>query len=349
MANLQVTPSAAAFAEWNELNLQGLYLYHTPLGTEANQAQVIDTAPIGIGATVVNNWAVYDGAGPDATLVARAQGLHIQAGNWVNSFSLVFENERFSGSTLEVMGITVETGEWAVVGGTGQFAMANGVISKKFHEQRSDGNIIELSVRAFCPVLKETRYAVTKIGPWGGMGGSPMDLTEASKRLESITVCSGMVVDSIAFSYVDFSGQKRSAGPWGGSGGNPETIQLAESEVVTEVSGTVGNFYDNTVITSIKFVTNLQTYGPWGDGQDAPFTIPVQPGSGIVGFFARAGDCLDAIGVYALSSTARRPALSFVLQARDEELPPIKGSMEAKVVMRNSHMQPCLQHRILTR
>jgi hypothetical protein len=75
-------------------------------------------------------------------------------------------------------------------------------------------------------------------------------------------------------------------------------IQLAESEVVTEVSGTVGNFYDNTVITSIKFVTNLQTYGPWGDGQDAPFTIPVQPGSGIVGFFARAGDCLDAIGVY---------------------------------------------------
>jgi hypothetical protein len=59
-----------------------------------------------------------------------------------------------------------------------------------------------------------------------------MDLTEASKRLESITVCSGMVVDSIAFSYVDFSGQKRSAGPWGGSGGNPETV----SELVEDCS-----------------------------------------------------------------------------------------------------------------
>jgi hypothetical protein len=67
---------------------------------------------------------------------------------------------RFSGSTLEVRGITVETGEWAVVGGTGQFAMANGIISKKLHEQRSDGNVIELSVHAFCPLLKGKRVNV---------------------------------------------------------------------------------------------------------------------------------------------------------------------------------------------
>ena len=63
---------------------------------------------------------------------------------------------RFSGSTLEVMGIVVETGEWAVVGGTGQFAMANGVISKRLHKSTSDGNIIELTIRAFCPQLKGT-------------------------------------------------------------------------------------------------------------------------------------------------------------------------------------------------
>jgi hypothetical protein len=222
---LQVTPSAAP-TECSELSFQGLYLFHTPLGPKANQALIIDgKGPIG--ATAVNNWTVCDGPGPDAKVVARAQGLHIQAGNWLNSFSLVFENEGFSGSTLQVMGITVEAGEWAIVGGTGQFAMATGVITKKFHEQRSDGNIIELAIRAFCPLLKGTRvqHPVTKIGTWGGSGGNPMDITEAPKRLESITVRSGPgVVAAIAFSYVDHAGQKHAAGPWGGSGGQPHTV-----------------------------------------------------------------------------------------------------------------------------
>lgn len=303
MAKLQITPSGA-FTEGNELNFQGLYLYHTPKGSKANQASIIENKkPIGIGATVVNNWAVYDGPGPDAKLVARAQGFHIHAGNWVNSFTLVFENERFKGSTLAVMGIIVESGEWAVVGGTGQFAMANGVITKKFHEQRNDGNIIELTIRAFCPVKTKMQHPATKLGPFGGSGGSPVDITEAPKRLESITVSAGIAVKSIAFSYVDSTSQKQSAGPWGGSGGFPETIQLGDTEVVTEVSGTYGDIDGSTVVTSIKFVTNLnKTYGPWGaygDGTDASFAVPVEPGSGVVGFFARtAGVYLDAIGAY---------------------------------------------------
>jgi hypothetical protein len=35
---------------------------------------------------------------------------------------------RFNGSKLQVMGTTPETGEWAIVGGTGQLAMAYGTI-----------------------------------------------------------------------------------------------------------------------------------------------------------------------------------------------------------------------------
>lgn len=66
--------------------------------------------------------------------------------------------------------------------------------------------------------------AVTKIGPWGGNGGSAQDITEPPKRLESITIRSGSVVDSIAFSYLDQVGQKHTAGPWGGSGGKPKTV-----------------------------------------------------------------------------------------------------------------------------
>ena len=79
----------------NEINIQGLYLHHTCLGPNANQAAVID------GKLAANNWTVYDGPGPNAKLVARAQGLHIDAGNWHNSFSLVFENGRYVRHTVQ--------------------------------------------------------------------------------------------------------------------------------------------------------------------------------------------------------------------------------------------------------
>jgi hypothetical protein len=172
----------------------------------------------------------------------------------------------------------------------------------------------------------------TKVGPWGGSGGSPVDITAEPQRLKSITVATGIAVTSIAFSYVDSAGQTQSAGRWGGSGGETEPvvsgharkciirlvvyatdseiptrapqIQLGDSEVLTELSGTIGNVDGLTVITSIKFVTSLKTYGPfgaWGDGSDTPFAIPVQQGSAIVGFFARAGIYLDAVGVYVRS------------------------------------------------
>lgn len=48
--------------------------------------------------------------------------------------------------------------------------------------------------------------------------------TETPMRLKSITVRSGVAVNSISFSYVDSAGHKRSAGPWGGSGGQPDQV-----------------------------------------------------------------------------------------------------------------------------
>ncbi|KAF6998551.1 hypothetical protein CFC21_014666 [Triticum aestivum] len=299
-SNFQITPRAA-FVESNELNFRSLYLFHTSLGANQTQSTVIDpNASTGLGQTAVNNWAICDSPSPGATVVARAHGLHIYAGNWQNTFSITFEVERFKGSTLQVMGISVEEGEWAIVGGTGQFAMANGVIYKKFHEQRSDGNIIELTVHAFCPVLKGSPSLLTKLGPWGGSGGSDKDIVEAPRRLESITVSSGSIIDSIKFSYVDQAGQKHTSGPWGGSGGNPNTIVLGASEFVKEVSGTYG-IYDadqHNIIMSLKFITNVKAYGPFGEANGTPFTIPVENNSSIVGFFGRSGIYLDALGVY---------------------------------------------------
>jgi hypothetical protein len=67
----------------DEITFRGLYLHHTVL------------SPTTMGEMAVDNWPIYDGPGPDAELVARAQGLHINDGNCRNSFSLVFVNERY--------------------------------------------------------------------------------------------------------------------------------------------------------------------------------------------------------------------------------------------------------------
>ncbi|XP_062213392.1 protein GOS9-like [Phragmites australis] len=149
--------------------------------------------------------------------------------------------------------------------------------------------------------------SVVKLGTWGGDGGSACDITVAPQRLESITIRWGKVLDSIAFTYRDREGQLHTAGPWGGNGGekaDPDTITLGPSEYVTEVAWSVGPFKLKNVdrcISSIKFVTNHATYGPFGYGVDSTHhSMPVLNNGSIVGMFARAGDYLDAIGFYVL-------------------------------------------------
>ena len=70
----------------------------------------------------------------------------------------------------------------------------------------------------------QLQISVTKTKPFGGDGGVPQDITETPARLDSITVQSGVVIDAIAFSYLDQAGQKHTAGPWGGSGKSSKTV-----------------------------------------------------------------------------------------------------------------------------
>ena len=54
-----------------------------------------------------------------------------------------------------------------------------------------------------------------KIGPWGGHSGYLKDIKEAPLCLNSVTIRSGKVVYSLAFSYSDGHGKQHHAGPWG--------------------------------------------------------------------------------------------------------------------------------------
>ncbi|KAJ4761198.1 Dirigent protein [Rhynchospora pubera] len=137
-------------------------MHHLFKGANPTQTTVISSSNANsFGWAVVNDWPMYDGRGTDAKLVARAQGTHIQAGMkdplWYNSLNVVFEDARFKGSTLQVMGTVVEGGDWAIVGGTGEFTLAEGVIYKKKVETLSDGDVMEVTIQAFyTPLPKYT-------------------------------------------------------------------------------------------------------------------------------------------------------------------------------------------------
>ncbi|XP_051220834.1 dirigent protein 8-like [Lolium perenne] len=143
-----------------ELNLQ-LYLHQIVQG-QPNHNQIVVTGPpvpepAGFGTLVVIDWTVIDAIQPNATIVARAKGMAVQAsigvsGSWFNYFSLVFENARFSGSTLEVMGnfYDPKDGQMAIMGGTGELVSAHGVIKyKKVQETIGLDTYRQFNISAF--------------------------------------------------------------------------------------------------------------------------------------------------------------------------------------------------------
>jgi hypothetical protein len=56
---------------------------------------------------------------------------------------------RFSGSTLQVMGVIPPEGEWAVVGGTGELALARGTIKHRIVGGAPETNFRQLDIHAF--------------------------------------------------------------------------------------------------------------------------------------------------------------------------------------------------------
>jgi hypothetical protein len=92
--NFQITPFVSAI-ENTELNFRNLYLEQIYSGPNTNQSKLISGYATYFGETAVNNWAIFEGIGQDAKLVAHAKGMHMQAVDWYNSFNMVFDGERY--------------------------------------------------------------------------------------------------------------------------------------------------------------------------------------------------------------------------------------------------------------
>lgn len=286
-----------------EFKFSSLYLHHIFSGSNPTQANIIvGDATTKLGRTSVHDWAIYDGVGPGAKVVARAQGLHINAGSWHNTFTIRFEIERFKKSTLQVMGESVaQEGEWSIAGGTGELAMACGVIHKIWHQETDGGTIIQLNIHGFCrmklPVL-------SKSGPWGGKDGSAVGMEKPSK-ITSIAIHYQERIDSFEYNYFDQYGNSRYTNIWGTKSLNRAEIVLGPEEIVTAMSGTVIEHNNINVIQTLKFTTNKKIYGPYGNtgntegGTVHNFSAVMPNGQAIVGFFGHTDmTCLNGIGVY---------------------------------------------------
>ncbi|CAN6336515.1 unnamed protein product [Urochloa humidicola] len=296
--NINKAPETT-FTKYNELRITGLYLHHDyhPDASGTHLTLLKPNGSNGFGATVANNWTIHNGPDPKVdAIVARAQGFNMKRGNWYNLFNIVFETDWLKGSTLQVMGVGVEEGDqWAIFSGTGHFTMAQGYINKKLHKRLQGENIIELDIYA---IFRATKSHLKEEGPKGGSGGQDRKPSDVPHRLEVIKIRESAVIDSIEYTYLDQYGVKHTEGPWGGNAGPfVSTVRLDPTEIVKEVSGTVGQVNGADVISSLKFVTNLRTYGPYGKPSGNPFSLPEKEGGSVVGFTARTGEFVNAIGV----------------------------------------------------
>lgn len=75
-------------------------------------------------------------------------------------------------------------------------------------------------------------------------------------------------------------------------------FKLGASEYITCVTGHLGNTNDCFMVKSLKFDTNLRSYGPYGEEQGIPFELQGINGQ-IIGFHGRSSaKGLCALGAY---------------------------------------------------
>ncbi|XP_037470227.1 dirigent protein 6-like [Triticum dicoccoides] len=135
--------------------LRNLWLGRTGDDTQKSLLEVAK-----FGHYVVVNWTVFEGEGNGAKLVARGQGSTICAGSWISTYVIVFVDGRFKGSTLQVMGNALGVnGQLAVTGGTGEFALASGIIKVDFDKLTG---VDHLTVEVYTPVFLGPCYAAAE-------------------------------------------------------------------------------------------------------------------------------------------------------------------------------------------
>ncbi|RLN30275.1 hypothetical protein C2845_PM05G04040 [Panicum miliaceum] len=157
MANPPYAQSAIITPQFQEIEYHfHFYMYQHVDGPNNNQVVVGNPGRAQMfGVTAVHDWEIYDSLGPNASVVARYQGLHsktsMRTDSWSSWGNVVFMEDRFRGSSFKVMGQdSTMQAELAVVGGTGLFTLAQGTMSFTRIAEHGNSNTKEVHIRALC-------------------------------------------------------------------------------------------------------------------------------------------------------------------------------------------------------
>jgi hypothetical protein len=246
-------------------------------GNVVESIQVFWRDPLHAGQTIAGQR--HGGNGPHQTTLTFKQGEYIQklsgrSGAHLDQFSIHTNHQRFGpyggngGSEFEI------EPEWGarIVGFQG----------------RAGGYIDAIGGRS----------EVYGSAQAGGMGGIPfLDALPEKGRLSRISVRSGDYIDAIRVHHrVD--GKEVSGKQHGGRGGSLHEIDLGPNEVVTRVWGRCGIYVDSINFDIGDTVTGAnRSVGYGGKGAHAEFDLTVPAGKKLSGFWGRADELVDAIGL----------------------------------------------------
>ncbi|KAJ8513697.1 hypothetical protein OPV22_004131 [Ensete ventricosum] len=122
-----------------------------------------------------------------------------------------------------------------------------------------------------------------------------MDIS-AGNRILKVQLRHGVAIDAIKIMYRR-NGADVWTDQWGGGGGQFSEFNLDDGESLRSIRGHYGRFAGVTVVRSVTFISDKRTYGPYGGEGGIAFELEA-PDKRIVGFTARSGLYLDALGIY---------------------------------------------------
>jgi len=167
-------------------------------------------------------------------------------------------------------------------------------------------------------------------GPTGGHGGSSFDDLEGRSippgaRLEQLVVRGGAYLDSVQVTHRLPNGERLRLPRNGGAGGNERRLTLEPGEYITRMHGHYG-----TVIDSLNVFTNRGRGLSIGGDPHWPysctsgfFQFELPPKCRLLGFFGRAGNVVDGLGVIVhWSSDNQDDAAPYPRTVADDGCPP---------------------------
>ncbi|KAF5768010.1 putative jacalin-like lectin domain-containing protein [Helianthus annuus] len=142
------------------------------------------------------------------------------------------------------------------------------------------------------------------VGRWGKQSGGPQNewsfQLEQGQKLKKISIDHGDdVIYSLMFTTESAGGVLNTSNKFGGWNGGQTVSEVTfdSDEEIVGIKGSIGTKAQYTIISSLSFVTNKTTHGPFGGATSSEFSLPWENGS-LVGFYGLAGYYIDGIGVY---------------------------------------------------